>query len=185
MVKCLVVAQAVAQGALELGSGPKAPMMRRPSAPHLPEALHELELWTIAGPSIALQMRTLAERRRDQRAPMPGGVVDDEHDTRIVSRRRGPSDISPVPRTARLPGARPQPARLGFRLDSKPLAQAGGEPPRHQVERPTDVHQRMAVQVAHDRPLPFAAEGRPPGGDHREARVILTAHDQCPRRGVF
>jgi hypothetical protein len=173
----------VAQGSLEPGQAPKEPIMRGPPAHHLPDARNELELWTIAGPSIALQMRKGAECLRDQGSPVPGGVVDHEHDPRIVGRRIGPSDISHVPRKACLQGALSRPARLGLRVGSRLLDQAGGSPPRHEVARTKDVHQIVAVQVAHERPMPSKAQGRPHGGKHGEARLILTAQHPFPRLG--
>jgi hypothetical protein len=35
------------------------------------------------------------------------------------------------------------------------------------------------------RPMPFEAQGCPSGGEHREARFILTQQDQFPRLGFF
>jgi hypothetical protein len=159
--------------------------MSGPAAQHLPEALTELELRTRAGQPVALQMRALFECRRDQGSPVPGGVVDHEHHTRPWGRWLGPSAIPPVPRTARLSGVLPHPAMLGLCSSPPPLAHAGGEAPRHQGERTKDVHQSMAVQVTHHRPMPCAAQGRPHGWAHREARFSLTEQDQFPRLGFF
>jgi hypothetical protein len=159
--------------------------MRGPPAQHLPAALNELELGTRAGQSIALQLRTCSEGLRDQGSAMPGGVVEHESYARIVGRRIGPSAISHVPRKARFQAALPPPARLGRRRGSDLRDQVGGEPPRHEVECTKDVHQIMAVQVAPDRPMPFEAQGRSSGGNHRDARFIVTAQDQFTRLGFL
>lgn len=57
MFQSLVLAQAVAQGVLELRRRQKEPIGGGPSPQHPPEALDDLELWTIAGQARELQTR--------------------------------------------------------------------------------------------------------------------------------
>jgi hypothetical protein len=57
-----------------------------PSPQHPPEALNDLELGTIAGQPVELQMGERFEGLGDQGSPMPGSIVDHEHHTGIVRR---------------------------------------------------------------------------------------------------
>ena len=63
MLQRLEVAQVVAQGLLELGQREKEPIMGGPPPQHPPEALDDLELWTIAGQPYRTLERVMHFRR--------------------------------------------------------------------------------------------------------------------------
>ena len=105
MPECLVIAQIVTQGLLERAHRDKEPIVGRTAPQHPPEALDHLQLRTIAGQPVQLDMRQLVERRGDQGALVPGGVVDHQHDARVLRSRIGPGDIAQVPRKRLLQGS--------------------------------------------------------------------------------
>jgi hypothetical protein len=55
----------------------------------------------------------------------------------------------------------------------------------HEVKRPEDIHQIVAIQIAHDGAVPFEPQGRPQAGDHREARLILTQQHELAGVSFF
>jgi hypothetical protein len=92
MFQGLVVAQALAQGVLELGQRQKEPIVHSPPQ-YPPEALDDLELWAIAGQPIELQVRAHFERLSDAASRMPGGIIDHDDHAGILGRGIRSGDI--------------------------------------------------------------------------------------------
>ena len=114
---------------------------------------------------------------------MPGSIVDDEHDPRMLAGGIGPGDVPHVARKGRwhtaLPGRGLSPWRIGFAA----LDEARGELASHQVERAEHVDQVMTVQMTDDGPMPFEPQGRASGGNHGEPCLIVTQQDEFPLLG--
>lgn len=90
---------------------------------------------------------------------MPGGVVDHEHHTGVLGGISA-GDITQVLRKARLQASLSRFGLPRLRWYPEPLHQARSQPAGHEVERPKDVHQIVAIQVAHHRPEPFEPQSR-------------------------
>jgi hypothetical protein len=132
MSECLVVAQAIAQGAPESGHRGKETVVCRTSAQDLPEPLNHLELGAVTWQSVQLQMWHVVEACGDQGAFVPGGVVDDQDHTRIFGSGIGACQIPQMPGERRLQGTLPRRGAL-------PLHDARAQMTSHQIQRPSVV----------------------------------------------
>jgi hypothetical protein len=129
MSECLVIAQTTAQGAFESGHRGQETVVRRTSAQDLPKPLNHLELGAVTWQPVPLQMWHVVEACGDQGAFVPGGVVDDQHHTRIAGSRIGACQIPPMPGERRWQGALPQRGSL-------PLHDSRAQVTSHQIQRP-------------------------------------------------
>ena len=94
MLECLVVTETVPQRLLELGHGREESIVSGASPEHLPEPLDHLQLGTIAGEWVQLQMREGPKHCCDDGASVPGGFVDHDHDAGILRSGVGPCDVA-------------------------------------------------------------------------------------------
>jgi hypothetical protein len=185
MPERLVVAQTVVQRLLERAHRRKEPIVGRTPSQHPPEALDHLELGTVAGQPVHLQLGPLGEHFGAHGPLVPGGVVEHQHHSGVLRGRIGPRHSTQVARKRRLQAALPRCGRLPLRVCSAPLHEARGQVPGHHVERAEDEDQVVTIQVAHNRPMPLEPQRRPPRGDHRAARFILAQPDEFASFGLF
>lgn len=94
MLEGLVVTETVPQRLLELGHGQEEAIVGGAAPEHLPEPLDHLQLGTIAGEWVQLQMRAGRKHGCDAGAPVPRGFVDHEHYSGIVRRGIEPRDVA-------------------------------------------------------------------------------------------
>ena len=180
MFESLVVAETVAQGLLQPGLCGKEPIVRGPTPQHFPEALNDLQLRTVAGPSVQPELWQLVEHLGHQATVMPGRIIDDEHDLRVLRGGIRSADITQMPCKRGLHIARPGGPLQPPALSAATLYQACGQAAGDQVKGPEDIDQIMIIQVAHDRSMPCEPQGGAQRGDHRKTCLILTQQDQLP-----
>ena len=180
MLEGLVVTEIVPQRLLELGHGREETIVGGASPEHLPEPLDHLQLGTIAGEGVQLQMREGPQHCGDYGASVPGGFVDHDHDAGILRSRVGPCDVAHMASKRLLHIAlRRPPRRAGA------LYNAGRQASRHQVQGTEDVEHVVTIQIAHHGAMPFNAQGSPERRHHRKARLILTQQDEVTGGGFF
>ncbi len=69
----LEVAEAVADRSLQVGERVEQSVVGRPSPEEFPEAFDRVQLGTVTGQSLELQVRVVAKRLVDRLAPVPRG----------------------------------------------------------------------------------------------------------------
>ena len=180
MLECLVVTETVPQRLLELGHDREESIVSGASPEHLPEPLDHLQLGTIAGEWVQLQMREGPKHCCDYGASVPGGFVDHDHDAGILRSGVGPCDVAQMASKRLLPRALRRPSR-----PAGALYKAGRQASRHQVQGPEDVEHVVTIQIAHHGAMPLNAQGSPERRHHRKARLILTQQDEVTGGGFF
>ena len=78
MAHCGEVTEARPQGSPQLRHREEQPIVSRPPSQHTPEALNEIELRTITGQAIQVEVRLGREHFRDGCAPMPRRIINGE-----------------------------------------------------------------------------------------------------------
>jgi hypothetical protein len=92
MSERLIIAQTIAQRLLERPYLCKEPIVGGAPPQHPPEALDHLELGTVAGQPVYLQVWPLGEHLGDQGTFVPGGVVDHQRHSGVLRGRTSPGD---------------------------------------------------------------------------------------------
>ena len=185
MLQGLVIAQAVPQGLLKVCQRQEEPIMGRAAAQHFPQAFDDLQLRTVTGQPIPLQMGPRLEHAGDDGSLMPGGVVNDEHDSGVLRGRIDAGDIAQVARKRLLHAPSPRGADVLRPRGPALVHDTRGQLAGHQVQRAEDVDQIVTIQGAYHGPVPFEPQRRPHSRDHRKPRFILTQHDKLPRVSFF
>jgi hypothetical protein len=109
VLECLVVAEIVAQGLFHPGLRGKEPMVRGPAPQHFPEALKDLQLRTVAGQSVQLELWQLVEDGNAFDAIEVGSQLGIRPMGAVQSTARGalPDPRADFRRQAGIRGARP------------------------------------------------------------------------------
>jgi hypothetical protein len=108
-------------------------IMRGPTAPPPPEALHDLARGTITRQPIHMQRGMGCSHVLHQCPTVPRGRIDGDDDLGILTGRICPSNISPVRRTGHVPTRLLPLAGLRFAPRGL-LQQTGCQPAPHQIE---------------------------------------------------
>ena len=82
----LEVAQAGPDRPLQVRQALEQPVVRRPPPQQLPEPLDHVQLRAVARQPLELQVRVVGQRLVDRLAPVPRGVVDDQHHPLVLAR---------------------------------------------------------------------------------------------------
>jgi len=123
-------------------------IVRSPAAQHPPEALNDIELWTITRQPLHPQMRMGRSHLFHQGPSMPGGIINRDNDCGILTRRIGTSDVPEVRRKRHLQALLFALARLHFAA-RRLLQQAGGQLSGHHIERRHTIHLILVIPCPH------------------------------------
>jgi len=123
-------------------------IVRRPAAQPPPEALHDIELWTITRQPLHPQMRMGRSHLFPQGPTRPGRMIHRDNDFRILTRRIGTSDVPAVRRTRHLQALLFALARLHFAA-RRLLQQAGCQLSGHHIQRRHTIHLILVIPCPH------------------------------------
>src|SRR4029453_19214525 len=157
--------------------------MRGTPPQDLPEALDHLQLRTVTGEGIHLQMGIGGQDRVDQSPPMPGGLVDHDDHPRVVDGRVGPGHLPQMRRKAHLEMALLGGPWLLARV--RPLDQTRRQAATDEIQGPKDVERVVTIEVADQGPVAFDAQSGAQRRDQGKAGFILAQQHEFPCGGFF
>ena len=180
----LEVTQARPQRCFQVCQGIEQAVVRRPSPQLLPKSFDRIQLRTVARQSLEFQVRVVFQRLVNGLAAMPRGVVDHQHDLRIVLLWIHATDVPQVSREGFLEPSRFALARAFLGVLGA-LQRVRMHRRRDQIHDREDVQQILVVARAHRRPVTLDPERGRQRRHHGEAGLVLAQQDEFTGRGAF
>ena len=183
MFECLVITEVVVQRLLECRHRRQEAIVRGTPPQDFPEPLEHLQLRTVTGEGIPLQMVVGVQDLVDQDPSMPGGRIDYDHPPREGEGRVRPSHITPMRRKAHV-----EMALFGDCWSlalSRPHDHTRGQPATDQIQGAKDGERVVTSEVADQRPVAFDAPGSAQRWAHGKAGCILAQQHELPGLRFF
>jgi hypothetical protein len=159
-------------------------IVRGPAAQHPPEALNDIELWTLTRQPLHPQMGMGRSHLLHPCAAMPGRIIDRDDDLGIRTDRIGARNIPEVRCKRHVQALLFALACLGLAA-CRLLEQAGRELPRDHIERRHTIDLVLVIPRADGGAMALHPQRGPSRGHQGKAGFVLASQHALPRLGFF